>query len=541
MVQFTTVLSSDLTTPALPAWRRWAVLAVLTLAVLLLAVDATVLSLAVPSLTKDLGATATQVLWIGDVYSLAIAGFLVVMGTLGDRIGRKRLLLVGAAAFGAASALAAFSRSPEMLIAARLLLGVAGATLMPSTLSIIRNVFTDPRERTRAIAVWAAASAAGAAVGPLVGGALLEHFWWGSVFLLNVPVMVVLLVAGAILLPESKDPDPGRFDLLSALLSLTAIVPVVYAVKHAVQSGVDALAIVCLLAGVTLGWVFVRRQRRLAHPVIDMDLFRNRAFSGAVVSNFIAIFALSGLLFFFSQYLQLAREFSPLQAGLAELPTTVASIAVAFVVGAVLARLGAGRAVAAGLALTALGLVGVAVAESSPAYLWMALALVPIGLGVGLASTVSTDAIVSAVPPRKAGAASAISETAYELGAALGIAILGSLLAALYRVRLDLPASVTGVERTTAEDSLASAATVLAPDSAAFGAAQHAFVGAMQITAVLAAVVTLVAAVIAWRTIPSTTGQAPAEPAATVEEPPSGHDTDESPGSPTQTTWASDR
>ncbi|MEV0609911.1 MFS transporter [Polymorphospora rubra] len=483
--------------------RRWAALAVLVGAVLLLAIDGTVLYLAVPSLTRDLAPTAAQVLWIGDIYSLALAGLLVTMGTLADRIGRKRLLLAGTTAFGLASLLAAFAPTAEALIAARLLLGVAGATIMPSTLSIIRNMFTDQAERTRAIAVWSAASAGGIALGPLVGGVLLERFWWGSVFLINVPIMIVLLVAGAILLPESRDPAPGRFDPLSAGLSMAAIVPLVYAVKHAVGSGFDTITATCLTVGLVAGALFVRRQRRLPAPMIDVALFRNPAFSGSVLANFISIFALTGLLFFFSQYLQLARGLRPLLAGLAEMPATIASIVVVGLVGIAMSRLGRGRAIALGQALASVGLVLMAVAEGADNYLWLGLALVPVGLGVGLAMTLSTDAVVSAVPPRKAGSAASISETAYELGVALGIAILGSIVTLVYRRNLTVPNDLPTDTRSAVEDSLASAMNVLEPGSALAHAAQEAFVHAMQTTSVIAGVITALAAIVAWRTIPS--------------------------------------
>lgn len=475
----------------------------LALAVLLLTVDATVLYLAVPSLAEDLGATATEVLWIGDIYSLTIAGLLVVMGTLADRIGRKRLLLVGATAFGAASVMAGLSQSAEMLIVARLLLGIAAATLMPSTLSLIRNIFTDSLERTRAIAVWSAAATAGAAAGPLVGGILLENFWWGSVFLINVPVVLLVVVAGFFLLPESKDPNPGRFDLTSAVLSLAAIVPVVYAVKHTVQSGIDVLGVACVVGGLLLGWLFVRRQRRLPTPLIDVELFRNMAFTGAVLAAFTSIFALAGLFYFFSQYLQLVRGFSPLQAGLAELPATLASIVVIAMVSWVLARLGVGSSISVGLLLAAAGLLGIAVAEGAQSYLWLGLALALVGLGVGLTQTVTTDAVVSAVPPDKAGSASAIAETAYELGIALGIAVLGSLMNALYRLHLKLPNDIPQDQREAAEESLATALHVLEPSSPAASLVRAAFTSGMQTTALVAAAITLVAAALAWRTIPS--------------------------------------
>ena len=345
--------------------RRWAALAVLVGAVLLLAIDATVLYLAVPSLTADLAPTATQVLWIGDIYSLAIAGLLVTMGNLADRIGRKRLLLIGATAFGLASALAAFAPSAGVLIAARLLLGIAGATIMPSTLSLIRSIFTDAAERTRAIALWSAAAASGIALGPLIGGALLEHFWWGSVFLMNLPVIAAVLVGGAWLLPESRNPAPERFDLLSSALSMVAIVPFVLAIKQVTGGTASTVTVAAVGVGVIGSVLFVRRQRRADSPMIDVELFRNPAFSGAVLVNFTSVFALSGVLFFFSQYLQLARQLSPFDAGIAQLPAALSAMAAVLLVGTLLTRLGRGRAIALALLTGALGLGLLALLESS--------------------------------------------------------------------------------------------------------------------------------------------------------------------------------
>ncbi|MEU1606422.1 MFS transporter [Micromonospora matsumotoense] len=480
--------------------RRWAALAVLAAAVLLLAVDGTVLSLAVPALTASLAPTAEQVLWIGDIYSLTLAGLLVLMGNLADRFGRKRVLLIGSVAFGAASLLAAFAPSAPALIGARLLLGVAGATLMPSTLSLIRNIFPDSGERTRAIAIWSTAFGAGSAIGPLVGGFLLEHFWWGSVFLINVPVMVLVVASGLLLLPESRDPRPGRFDVLSAVLSMTAVVPLVYAVKHVVGAGVDGVTVSCLLAGLVAGVLFVRRQRRLEQPMLDVELFGNPAFVGAVVANVIAIFALVGMLFFFSQYLQFARGFSPLQAGLAELPATLASIVVVVIIALVVARFGRGRAIALGLGLAAAGLAAVAAAAHAP-YLWLGMALVPIGLGIGLAMTLTGDAILSAAPPRKAGSVSAITETANELGVVLGIAVLGSLLSLVYRHAVSVPSGLPAGDAARVRDSLGSALQVLPPQATA--GARDAFITGVQVTSSVAAVLTLGAAVLAWALIPS--------------------------------------
>ncbi|MFD5214484.1 MFS transporter [Microbacterium sp. NPDC058345] len=503
----TSTTSSPVTT------RSWAALGILTLAVLLLAIDGTVLALAVPALTADLNPTATQLLWIGDIYSFALAGLLVTMGNLADRIGRKRLLLIGAVGFGLSSVLAAFAPTPEMLILARAILGISGATIMPSTLAIVRNLFADPAMRTRAIAVWAAGATAGAAVGPIVGGALLEHFHWGSVFLINVPIMILVLVGGIFLLPESKDPNGARIDLLSAVLSFVAIVAVVYAIKHMFAKGFDWSVLVAVLLGLVAGWLFLRRQRTLAQPLIDIFLFRSPAFSGAVVANTVSIFAFVGLLFFFSQYLQLVRGLGPLQAGLTELSATVASIVVIAFAGYMLGKLGRGRAISVGLALGAVGLGVLALAEGMPGLVGIIIGFAIVGFGAGLAMTLTTDAVVSAAPRERAGAASSIAETAYELGAALGIAVLGSIQLALYR--WNLPPLADAEINGAVNESLATAVSQLDTGRtevlAAIEQAQHAFTVGMQWTSVIAAILLVIAAVIAWVAIPSHKGRTPVE------------------------------
>ncbi|WP_258366792.1 MFS transporter [Curtobacterium sp. MCSS17_011] len=500
-----TVVLVTSTTSAPVTARSWAALGILTLAVLLLAIDGTVLALAVPALSADLNPTATQLLWIGDIYSFALAGLLVTMGNLADRIGRKRLLLIGSLGFGLSSLLAAFATSPEMLIAARAILGISGATIMPSTLALVRNIFTDPAQRTRAIAVWAAGATAGAAVGPIVGGALLEHFHWGSVFLINVPIMVLVLIGGVFLLPESRDPRGARVDLLSALSSFVAIVAIVYAIKHVFAEGFDWSVAVAVLVGVAAGWWFLRRQHRLTRPLIDVSLFRSPAFSGAVMANTVSIFAFVGLLFFFSQYLQLVRGLNPLQAGLSELSATVASIIVIGLAGFMVGKLGRGRAISVGLGLGAVGLGVLAFAEGLDGLAGIIIGFAIVGFGAGLAMTLTTDAVVGAAPRDRAGAASSIAETAYELGAALGIAVLGSVQLAFYRAHLPT-ISNPDIEQSMRE-SLATGLTQLdrtAPDVAAvIEQAKHAFTVGMQWTSVIAAVLLIVAAVIAWRSIPS--------------------------------------
>ncbi|AVM61352.1 MFS transporter [Actinomyces sp. oral taxon 897] len=506
--------------PQAPGARQWAALAVLTLAVTLLAIDSTVLALAIPSLSADLGPTATQLLWIGDVYSFTLAGLLVTMGNLADRVGRRRLLLIGTTGFGVSSVLAALAPSATALIAARALLGISGATIMPSTLSLIRNIFPGPRHRTTAIAVWSAGSSGGTALGPLVGGVLLEHFWWGSVFLINVPVMAAVVVTGLWLLPESRNDDGDPVDVVSAVLSVAAIVPVVYVVKSFAHDGPTLTAAVALVAGTVAGRAFLRRQRQLTTPLIDVGLFRLPAFTWAVVATVMAVFALAGLLYFFSQYLQLVRGYSTLQAGLTELPTSVSSIAVVAVVAWLVRRLGHGGALGGGLVLSAAGLVVVAVAESWGGIVLICVGLLIIGTGVGLAFTVSTGAVLGSVPASRAGAASAISETGLELGVALGIAVLGTVQDVGYRLLLGaVPGGVPGPVADAARQSLATLAGAADPSypeqAQLLAQARTAFTHAMQATALVAAVILLLAGCMAARRVPAAGAETAGPPART--------------------------
>jgi len=439
-------------------WRGWAALAVLMLPVLLVSIDNTVLSFALPQIALDLSPAATAQLWIIDAYPLVLAGLLVTMGTFGDRFGRRRMLLIGATGFASVSALAAFAPTAELLIAARAAMGLFGAMLMPSTLSLLRSIFTDRDQRRLAIAVWASAFSAGAALGPIVGGVLLEHFDWGAVFLMAVPVLVPLLVLAPLLVPESRDPHPGRFDPLSVVLSMATMVPIVYAIKEfAVHGFATPLPAVLVVIGLTVGVVFVRRQNRLASPMLDMALFRRGTFSGSVLVNLLSVIGLVGFLYFVAQHLQLVRGLSPLQSGLALIPGMVAMIAAGLAVVPVARRVSARIVVPVALTFSAIGyaLVWLSMGDGSLALL--VAAFVSLGVGIGAAETVSNELILATAPPSKAGAASAVSETAYELGAVLGTTIIGGALAALYRANLVVPAGVPRGAGAAAVETLAGA------------------------------------------------------------------------------------
>ncbi|MCM1938677.1 MFS transporter [Streptomyces sp. G3] len=477
---------------------RWLALSVLVLAVLLVAVDATVLGLATPYISEDLAPSGTQLLWIGDVYSFVIAGLLVSMGSLGDRIGRKRILLVGATAFGAISVLNAYAHTPEVMILARALLGVAGATLMPATLALIRNLFHDPRERSLAVGIWGAAASAGAAVGPVVGGFLLEHFWWGSVFLINLPVMAVLVVVGVKMLPESRNPNPGPWDLLSVVLSLIGMVGVVYAVKETAAHGFAWATLGAGLLGAAALYGFVRRQLTMPVPLLDMRLFRNRGFSGAVLADLLTILGLSGLVFFLSQYLQLVQGRRPFEAGLAELPAAVGAVVAGLIAGRAARRFSVRAVVSGGLAAVGLALAALTVIGQHTGYPLLGTALLVVGLGAGFAFTVTADVILSSVPGEQAGAASAVSETAYELGAALGIAVLGSIVTGVYR-DFTGPAGTPDAAHESLGGAVEAAAHLPGPTGQALlDSARQAFVDGLTLAAGVGAAVLLAAAAAAW-------------------------------------------
>ena len=421
------------TPAAIKATRRdWIGLAVIALPCMLYSMDLTVLNLALPALGAHLQPSGVQLLWIVDIYGFFVAGALLTMGTLGDRIGRRRLLLIGAAVFGIASAIAAFATSAEMLIGARALLGIAGATLAPSTLSLIRNMFRDPRERTLAISVWVTSYSVGAAVGPLLGGILLEYFWWGSVFLLAIPVMAVLLAVGPTLLPEYRDPAAGRLHLPSAALSLAAVLALIFGLKHAAQDGMDWLSALMIVAGVVLAALFVGTQRRLADPLIDLRMFRVPAFSIALSIYTLSTFVAFGIFVFMSQYLQLVLDMTPLVAGLWTVPFALGFVLGSMVVPQLMRRLRPADVMVAGLALAAVGYLLLTQASTTAGPFVLVAGMLLQAIGMAPLFTLTNDFIMSAAPPERAGAAAGISETASELGGALGIALLGALATAVY-------------------------------------------------------------------------------------------------------------
>ncbi|MFF9239910.1 MFS transporter [Streptomyces sp. NPDC014801] len=494
----TSTLQPAGTTEAVKRPGRWLALSVLVLAVLLVAVDATVLGLATPYISEDLEPSGTQLLWIGDVYSFVIAGLLVSMGSLGDRIGRKRILLVGATAFGVISVLNAYATTPELMILARALLGVAGATLMPATLALIRNIFHDPRERSLAIGIWGATASAGTAVGPIAGGFLLEHFWWGSVFLINLPVMAVLVLVGIRTLPESRNPHPGPWDLRSVVLSLLGMIGVVYAVKEAASHGFSWPALAVGLLGAAALYGFVRRQLTMPTPLLDMRLFRSRGFSGAVLADLLTVLGMSGLVFFLSQYLQLVQGRRPFEAGLAELPAAVGAVAAGLVAGRAARRFTVRTVVSGGLAAVGLALAALTLLRQSTGYPVLGAVLLVVGVGAGFSFTVTADVILSSVPKDQAGAASAVSETAYELGAALGIAVLGSIVTGVYR-GFPSPAGTPAAAHESLGGALEAAHGLPADTAQALlDSARQSFVDGLALASGVGAAVLLTAAAAAW-------------------------------------------
>jgi len=513
---------SENATPAKATRREWSGLAVLTLGALMYVMDLTVLHLAIPKMSAALQPSSAELLWIIDIYGFFVAGCLVTMGALGDRIGGRRLLLAGSAAFGVTSLVAAFSTSPEMLILSRAALGIAGATLAPSTLSLIFHMFQDPKERSIAVGVWIGAFSAGSAIGPVLGGILLQFFWWGSVFLLAIPVVAALLIVGPRVLPEYRAPEAGRLDPWSAVLAIAAVLPVIFGLTQVVQDGPGPLPIAAVVAGLLIGAVFVRRQQRLADPMIDLGLFRLPTFNAALTVNFLAIFVAVGYFLFVAQYLQLVAGLSPFEAGLLSLPSAIGFIVGSQAAPRIVGRVRPAYLVSGGLLLGSLGLVVLAQVPTRDGLVPLVIASLIISLGLAPVFGLTTELIVGSAPPERAGAASGISETGAELGGALGLALLGSIGVALYRGGLGsasipgLPVQAAEIARGTLGGAVGVASS-LPPETAQalLSTARASFVEGMHVAAAIAAVVGLGLAAFALVTL----RHIDSEPAITEPEP----------------------
>ncbi|MEU5052819.1 MFS transporter [Streptomyces sp. NPDC021096] len=491
---------------AAPTAGRWAMLAVLCASLLLVAMDATILNVALPSLMNDLRPSAIEQLWIIDIYGLVLGGLLVTTGAVGDRWGRKLLFLTGFVLFGLASVIAATSHSSWQLIGGRVLLGLGGAMVMPSTLSLIRNIFTDDRERALAIGIWAAVAGAGACVGPLIGGFLVEHFEWQAAFWVNVPVVVVTVVAGIRLLPEYRAPQHGRLDWVGALLSIAGIVALAWGIKHVAKGSLRAEDVGTLLLGVALLAVFARRQLRLEDPLLDVRLFGHGPFLAAALATLLAMLAIGAALFLISLWLQYVHGYSPSEAGLRTLPSALAMLAGSLCSPHLMHHMGVRAVLAIGLGTLAAGFLLLAVAPEPTTYPVVALVLAALGLGDGLAITASASVLVSSVPVERAGQAGAVSETAYELGVGLGVALLGSIHGAAYAARMtDLPLS--GGERDLARESVGGAAEVAGEVGGETGrqvlaAARAAFDEALTTTAYVSAGIVVTVTLLAVLMVP---------------------------------------
>lgn len=492
-------------TPPQASAVRWIALSVLVLPVVLVSMDLSVLYLAIPTISADLEPSSSQMLWILDSYGFVLASLLIVMGNLGDRIGRRRLLLIGATVFGVASTVAAFAPTTEILIGARAAMGIGGATLMPSTLALIRNIFDDPGERTRAIGIWTAAFAGGGALGPVVGGVLLDFFSWGSVFLINVPVVAVLLVLARPLVPEYYNPARSRFDIAGALLLLGTILSTVYAIKHSAEIiGFDRASVVALLLGLGLGVVFVWQQRRTAAPLVDGQLLRNPIFLAGLVAVTTGMLAMMGPNLFFAWYLQLVLGMGPLVAALWLLPMTFTAGVGATSAPKLLKAVGLARSLAIGFVVSTLALVVVAFSRAVDGVWILLIGGMLLGLGASIVLTLATESMVSAAPADRAGAASAISETGSELGGALGIAVLGSLGTVIYRAAVDIPSGIPDEAADAARQTLAGAQEVAGHLPAEIGTtlldnARTAFALGFSVASVAAAVIMLGLAILVPR------------------------------------------
>ncbi|MBM7051581.1 MFS transporter [Rothia sp. ZJ1223] len=500
------------TIPLRAGTKQWLALAVLMLPVLLISVDNTVLSFALPKISRVMAPTGTQLLWMVDIYPLVLAALLVPMGALGDKVGRRTLLLVGCVGFAVVSAFASFAPDAIWLIAARGALGFFGAMLMPATLSLLRNIFLDPNQRRAALAIWASGFSAGAVLGPVMGGFLLEHFWWGSIFFIATLILIPALILMPLLVPNSRSEAPGSIDPLSIMLVMAAMFGLVYALKVGATEGLEHLSIYpAALVGAVTTWAFVRRQNKLENPMLDMSLFHSKTFTGGLLSNLITMTSMTGFMIFYSQYVQLVVGLTPMQAGLTMLPGVLCSIFSGLFVVRLAQSFRPAHLVAAALTLAVTGYTFVAAGGFTGAsFLIFVLGFMLLGLGNGAAQTLANDAIIGGVDANKAGAASAVSETAYEFGSVLGAAILGTVLTAIYRLNVQVPAGYSTTDQHIAQETLGGAmdAATRYPEPAAsalISSAQNAFslgVGYSSIVAVALCSAGIISALTLLKSLP---------------------------------------
>jgi EmrB/QacA subfamily drug resistance transporter len=497
-----------------PDPRRWWTLAVLCLSLVMVILGNTVLNVALPTLVRELGATSTQLQWIVDAYALVFAGLLMTGGALGDRFGRKGALSIGLFVFGAASAVSALATSADQLVATRAVMGAAGALVMPATLSILTNVF-PPHERARAIAVWAGLAGAGAAIGPIASGWLLEHFSWGSVFLVNVPIVVLALVGGHLLVPTSRDPNQSALDPIGAGLSIVGLTALLYGIIEAPNYGwSDPLTLGAFAVAVATLAGFAAWELHTDHPMLDLSYFRNPRFSAASGAITIVFFTMFGMFFVLTQYLQLVKGYTALEAGVRTLPMALTMMVGAPTSARLVERFGPKRVVATGLTLLGVGQLLMSRVDVGTGYPWILLSLVVLAVGMANTMAPSTASIMGALPLGRAGVGSAVNDTTRELGGALGVAVLGSLVASSYQSSLSaatrgLPADAAGAAASSLGGALAVASRLGgAAGGALADAAKAAFAHAMGTALLVGAVVAFLAAAAELRWLPGTVPEA---------------------------------
>jgi EmrB/QacA subfamily drug resistance transporter len=506
---------ASVTTTAEPDPRRWWSLAVLCMTLLVIGLDNTILNVALPSLVNDLGATTSQLQWIVDGYTLVFAGLLLTAGSLGDRFGRRGALSIGLVVFGIGSAASAMAGGANMLIFTRAFMGIGGALIMPATLSLLTNIFTDPKERARAIGAWAAVAGAGSAFGPLIGGFLLEHFWWGSVFLINVPVVIVALVAGRLLLPTSKDPSAPRLDPFGAILSMVGLVALLFGIIEAPSKGwSDPLVIGGLVLGVVTLVGFILWELHTDHPMLDVRFFQNRRFTAANGAITLTFFAMFGVSFLATQYLQSVLGYSPLEAGVRMLPMPLTMLVIAPLSPRIVEKVGTKLVVGTGLTLAAIGTGLLSFVPVMDGYPNVIAGMMIMAAGMGLVMAPATESIMGSLPPAKAGVGSAMNDTTRQMGGALGVAIIGSVLASAYRPGVSSALNAVGAPQDVidiAQESITGAMHAADQLPTALGdavrtAAATEFVSAFHSAVLVGAVVLLVAAGIVFKWLPARAG-----------------------------------